>query len=150
MDEVDPAGWTSGSSTDRAIATFVVDEVFKGEVHASTDVVTARSGASCGIDPVAGQTLLVFADDGTDGIVDADPDELRASMCAGTRVLDSPPVMHVAGHAPLTGSSAPIDSGFPVLGWVTVIAVVGLGLVPIARWVRMRPRSATPSATSRP
>jgi hypothetical protein len=140
VDDVDPTGWTSGSSTDRTVATFVVDEVYKGEIHTYTDVVTARSGASCGIDPVAGQTLLVFADYGGDGIVAAEADELRASMCAGTRVVGAAPVLPLAGHAPIAGQSAPVDSGFPTLGWLGFGAVAGLGLLPIALWLRMSGR----------
>jgi hypothetical protein len=38
------------------------------------------------------------------------------------------------------GSSEPSDSGFPLLGWLSLVAVLGLGLMPVALWVRFRQR----------
>jgi len=150
VDEVHPTGWTSGSSTDRMVATIVVDEVYKGDVHTYTDVVTARSGASCGIDPVVGETLLVFAQYGGDGIVAAAPDELRASLCAGTRVADGGQLTLLDGYAPLAGTSDPASSGFPLLGWLSFVAVAGLGAMPVALWLRLRGRLDQPEPSPRP
>lgn len=138
VDQVKETAGSFWSSADRTIATIVVDEVYKGDVHTYTDVVTARSGASCGIEPVAGQTLLVFAEYGGDGIVAAAPDELRASLCAGTRALEAAPLTLVAGYAPMAGTSAPADSGFPLIGWLSFVAVIGLGAMPVALWLRLR------------
>ena len=152
VDEVVPEGWDFGSSADRTIATFVVDEVYKGDVHTYTDVVTARDGASCGIDPVAGQTLLVFATYGGDGIVKAEPEELRASLCQGTRPVDATPItIETVGYAPMAGvTETDSGSGFPLVGWLSFVAVAGLGAIPVALWVRQRGRLDGPEPKPRP
>jgi hypothetical protein len=152
VDEVVPAGWDLGSSVERTIATFVVDEVYKGDVHTYTDVVTARDGASCGIDPVAGQTMVVFANYGGDGIVKAEPDELRASLCQGTRPVGATPIaIETIGYAPMAGVSENDQaSGFPLLGWLSFAAVAGLGAMPIVLWMRQRTRLDGPEPRPRP
>jgi hypothetical protein len=129
----------SGGAT---VARMVVDEVFKGDVHTYTDVVTAGSSASCGIDPVVGQSLLVFAEYGGDTSVDAASDQLRASLCHGTRVVEATPIALTAGHAPMAGTSEVDDSGFPLLGWLSFVAVAGLGAMPILLWLRFRSGNA--------
>lgn len=58
---------------------FEVTEVRKGEVTAVTEVLTAASGASCGLEVQEGRTYLVVAQRAEGG--------LRANLCGGTREL---------------------------------------------------------------
>lgn len=65
---------------------FDVDQVFKGEAQTQQSVVTAREGASCGLEISGPGPFLVFArldDDGlTSGAVEG---EVYSSLCSGTR-----------------------------------------------------------------
>jgi len=128
-------------------ATFVVDEVFKGDVHTYTDLVTASGGpAACGLEFVRGQTMVVFAryGDANDTLADTEPGQLVADLCNGTRtlgVVGSAPIKIAApGYAPVAGTSAPAEPGFPLLGWLSFVAVAGLGAVPMGLWARLRKR----------
>lgn len=75
-------------STDPERFVFDVDEVFKGEAQARQSVVTAREGASCGLEISGPGPFVVFArlDDGgiTSGALDG---EVYSSLCSGTRPL---------------------------------------------------------------
>ena len=120
-------------------ATIVVDEVYKGDVHTYTDIVNVFPG--CGVAFVRGQTLLVFAEYRPEGPAKDAPDRLTASACNGTRPVESAPIVLVAsGHPPVAGTSAPADPGFPLLGWLSFVAVAGLGAVPVGLWARLRKR----------
>ena len=129
------------STADPATWTFVVDEVFKGEVQAYTEVVSARSGASCGLELKRGRTALVFASYGTGGgLVDVGEDELGASLCGGSRlVARGSPSGLAPGYAPVAMSEPTGDdgSGFPLLGWLSLAAVAGLGAMAVAVWLRL-------------
>ena len=132
------------TSADPRIATIVVDEVYKGDVHTFTDITTASSGASCGVKLVVGRTLLVFASYVSDGIVEVAPDELHASLCSGTRRAELVPTTLRSGHAPMAGRSESGDPGFPLVGWISFAGVAGLGAMPIALWLRLRGRLHRP------
>lgn len=58
---------------------FEVTEVRKGEVGARAEVLTAASGASCGLEVEEGRTYVVVARSSVEG--------LRADLCGGTRLL---------------------------------------------------------------
>ena len=66
------------SSMDPVTYTFEVERSFKGDVASPTEVLSAMSGASCGLEGVrTGDRYVVFADQGRGG-------DLWASLCGGT------------------------------------------------------------------
>ncbi len=69
---------------------FDVDQVYKGEVQARQSVVTAREGASCGLEIGGPGPFVVFArledDSLTSGAVEG---EVYSSLCSGTRPLSA-------------------------------------------------------------
>ena len=88
MTSADPATWTFG-----------VDEVFKGEATAVQDVVSAVSGATCGLElPREHATVLVFANHSAE-----DPEgggQLEANLCGGTRVGEAPAAFAATASPP--------------------------------------------------
>ncbi|MEO6715283.1 MAG: hypothetical protein ABIM89_17930 [Mycobacteriales bacterium] len=75
------------SSMDPAVWTFAVSAVYKGEVAAQQDVVSASNGASCGLElPHAGRFLL-FASTSGDPATTVDGPVLYSHLCAGNRAL---------------------------------------------------------------
>jgi hypothetical protein len=111
---------------------FDVVRVYKGDVRAQQAVVTAREGASCGLEIAGNGPFLVFALSRGDGL-------LTANLCGGTRLLaDSVvPSEFGPGLAPTPGSSpmgpAPTSGAavFPPLlagGAVAAVAAVLLAL----------------------
>jgi hypothetical protein len=109
---ITPAGDTHGS-TDPERFVFDVDEVFKGDVFARQSIVTARDGASCGLEVRGPGPFVVFArteDAITSGAADG---ELYSNLCSGTRVLTSGaiPASFGAASSPVPGASAIGDSG---------------------------------------
>jgi hypothetical protein len=89
------------STTDPALHVFAVDTVLKGEAFAMQSVVSARDGASCGLELPFGADAVIFARtasldyDLTDG-------ELEANLCGGSRVGPAPDGLGVAS-APIPG-----------------------------------------------
>ena len=66
------------SSMDPVTYTFEVARSFKGDVASPTEVLSAMSGASCGLEGIrTGDRYVVFADQGRGG-------DLWASLCGGT------------------------------------------------------------------
>lgn len=124
----------SYSSTDPERFVFDVDEVFKGDAFARQSIVTARDGASCGLEISGPGPFLVFAFTESDGITTGAADgEFYSNLCQGTRALASgampstfnagtPPV---AGSSPV-GSSETSSSTAPwIVSGAVLIAVVG-------------------------
>ena len=129
-------------STDPERFVFDVDEVFKGDAQSRQSVVTAREGASCGLEISGPGPFVVFArvddDSITSGAVDV---EVYSNLCSGTRSLadgalpagfgtPSPPVTVAASGeaspAPASSGDASSTSGL----WVAAIAgvlVIGVG-----------------------
>jgi hypothetical protein len=124
------------SSTDPATWTFGVSEVFKGEVTAVQQVVSAWSGASCGLEIDRHGEFLVFATREGFG-VEVGEGQYHAGLCGGTRstsdgsltvdVVSSPPgrataPVQAAGAVPpgddAGGSWSPV-----VLGAAAAVAV---------------------------
>lgn len=121
------------SSTDPAIWTFGVSEVFKGEATQVQEVVSPVSGASCGLElPHEHATVLVFARHGTDA------GTLEAGLCSGTRLggagaafteLARPPVpVPVPEPAPAEPSSDGGNVAPFALGAGAVVAAVAFAL----------------------
>jgi hypothetical protein len=130
----------STSSADLVAKRFEVQEVRKGEVAAVTEVLTAASGASCGLEVEQGRTYVVVARATEDG--------LRADLCGGTREhvtatgdldLIGPARTPTGGErtadVPLVAAGARDVLGTPVL-WGPVAAasaLVTLGLLALRR-----------------
>lgn len=128
------------SSSDLVAKRFEVSEVRKGEASAVTEVLTAASGASCGLEVVEGRTYVVVARASAQG--------LRADLCGGTRehVVASGeldlvgPAREPSGgervaEVPLVGAGARDVLGSPLL-WGPVAAasaLVTLGLLALRR-----------------
>ena len=128
-------------STDPERFVFDVDQVFKGEAQTRQSVVTAREGASCGLEISGPGPFVVFArpDDGiTSGAVDG---EAYSSLCSGTRPLadgelptsfgtpSSPVTVEATGKASSSRASSANGSSTPGL-WIAAIAgvlVLGAG-----------------------
>lgn len=107
------------SSGDPATYTVEVDRVFKGEARPTTYVLSADSGASCGLEGIEeGGRYVVFAD--------RSGDELWASLCGGTAAADPALVAEVEA---VTGPALDPDPDAEP----TVRPTVGAGLaVPVA------------------
>lgn len=79
----DGASWTS---TDPKRWIFAVDGVYRGEVFARQSIVSARDGASCGLELSGPGPFLVYARAKGDGLTSgAVPGEYHANLCGGSR-----------------------------------------------------------------
>lgn len=102
------------SSADPATHSFDVTEVYEGDVGARVDVLSAVSGASCGLEGMQeGTAYVVFA--GYRDIMGESTDVLWASLCGGTSPASASLVDRVErvtgpGHSPTSepGSTAPV------------------------------------------
>ena len=121
-------GQAAGPS-DAVQVTFAVARVWKGPEEATIAVHTAGSSASCGVEFVAGQEYLVYAQT-VEG-------RLEASLCSRTTQLTMAGedlTVLGAGRAPASapggGTSAPLPaSGQTAAAWLPVAAVGGVLLV---------------------
>lgn len=96
------------SSTDPAIWTFAVSEVYKGDVAPSQQIISAFSGASCGLEiPHQGEFIVFAGRRGLDGQVSGD--QYFANLCGGTRSTAAGPlaVAQVPPSVPVTTEPAP-------------------------------------------
>lgn len=77
------------SSRDPAVWTFRVRDVYKGTVTRKQEVLSAVSGASCGLEIPKHGTFLVFAKTDADSTIETIPadGQLQAGLCGGTRLL---------------------------------------------------------------
>jgi hypothetical protein len=119
----DVGSW--GPSRDEAVYVVRVARVFKGEPAAVQEVVTAKSGASCGLELPGSGSALVFAD--TEAVdlpaIDPGPGQLTATMCGGSRAgAQVPPGFGPGRPAALT--TAPGPAAAP---WVRALAGGGPG-----------------------
>lgn len=147
----------SFSSTDPAVWTFAVSQVYKGTVTSRQAVVSEVSGASCGLElPHRGEFLVFAATRGSGSFSDLEPGQLYAGLCGGTRALADgalDPTLasaHAPAPGPGTGSkpearavadTVETSDGWPVLPIVGAAIVLGLGIVLI---MRQRRRTAAP------
>lgn len=132
-------------STSPARFIFATDSVFKGEAYDRQSVVTAGSGASCGLEIRPGTTTLVFAKiGGRSGLVEG---ELTSDLCTGTRAVDDGAVPASFGDAspPLPGASG-IGDGSPLVptagdlvrGAIVTSIVVAVAALAVLGLVRSR------------
>lgn len=134
------------SSTDPERFVFAVDEVFKGEVFARQSVLTARDGASCGLEIHGPGPFVVFADE-SDSITSGAADgELYSNLCSGTRVVttDALPASFGTASAPAAGASPIGVSGTqrPTVQIVVILGALALLGAASAFAVRRRRHSA--------
>ena len=119
---------------------FEVSEVRRGEAAAVTEVLTAASGASCGLEVTEGAAYVVVAKRTADG--------LRADLCGGTRAVSDVAAgdLDAVGPArPPSGDEEGVDLavvagaadvlGSPLLWGPVAVAsgLVTLGLVALRR-----------------
>lgn len=146
-DVTPPSGGTSMSSVAPATYRFEVSAVFEGEAHEVTEVLSAQSGASCGLEGMAvGTRYLVFAGhQDTEGEPD---DALWATLCGGTQPASDgllAQVEDLVGPSgdPLPGEAlAPATSGsmgprlLGLIGMATAnaLAPVAVALGALAAW----------------
>ncbi|MCU0312083.1 MAG: hypothetical protein MUE36_14205 [Acidimicrobiales bacterium] len=113
-----------GASDDPTRLIFEVDGVYKGEVFARQSVVTARDGASCGLELRGEGPFLVF---GRTAASEFEPEveagELSANQCGGSRA-----VADGAVPASFGPPSAPVEGSSPVGGSDGVGAIVAMAV----------------------
>ncbi|MCZ2823327.1 MULTISPECIES: hypothetical protein [unclassified Modestobacter] len=135
-----------GSSTDAAVHLFSVDTVFKGTVHTRQGVVSAASGASCGLELSGDGPFLVFAD----RLGEQADDSYTAGLCDGTAPATPDLLTEIRdlGAAavpadPLPGSAGtdPPPEQLPLVG-VLVAGLAGLVLLTAVLVRRSRRRGA--------
>jgi hypothetical protein len=124
------------SSLDPVTWTFAVEGVFKGDVAARQEIVSAFSSASCGIELDVGARYLVFGRNGASAGPEPQPNQFSANLCGGTRPAERneapagfPPV-HAAGTTAAEYRMVPSDRTV-LPGQVVTITVVGSG---VDRW----------------
>jgi hypothetical protein len=100
------------SSTDPVGYTIAVDRVLKGEAGGTVEVVSARFGASCGLEGLeVGRSYVVLA--AHHDIMGKPTDELWASLCGGTAPASR---SYIAELEAVTGPGRPPDPGEPPAG----------------------------------
>jgi len=149
-----PSSGEAWSSADPERFVFAVDRVYKGEANATQSVVTAREGASCGLELMGRGPFLVFATTDPQLHLDGDDGEVYSSLCSGSRELVTAPVPSSFGdgQAPFAGSSpigrpdddaligGPDVDGLPIAAIVVasgLLVLVLLTIVALRR--RLRP-----------
>jgi hypothetical protein len=154
-------------STDAALWTFAVSQVYKGDVPASQAVVSEVSGASCGLEiPKRGEFLVFASRRGSNRGPTPGDGQLYAGLCGGTRStsrralptdLGGPPtpptpavvpparVAPSSARAPTEGAgqSGGIAVVWPVGSVLLVSILVALGMR-AARRRRTRPTANPP------
>ncbi len=83
-----------------------VSRVYKGEVGATQEVVSARSGASCGLELPDSGPVLFFAT----GDPQATPTQLSANLCGGTVATATAPALLGDGQPPPEAAASPLPS----------------------------------------
>lgn len=144
----------SYSSADPERFVFEVDGVYLGDVFARQSVVTARDGASCGLEISGPGPFLVFARTPDTSTGEALEGELTSSLCSGTRTLaDGGAPVEFGEPSPPTPGASPVgseSSGFPIVlvsATVAALVVVAAGAVLIIRSRPARGRPAPESGT---
>ena len=113
------------SSADPAIWTFAVSEVYKGDVAPTQPVVSAVSGATCGLELAHQGEFFVFVNR-RDLMGQPTPDQYHANLCGGTRSTSAGPLAVAALQPPTTvvTTPPPPTTDEPVTTATTVAPVV--------------------------
>lgn len=96
------------SSATPATYVFEVSQVLKGEATARQEVLSASSGASCGLEIHGPGPFLVLATRGGDGLVEPGDGQLAANLCSGTRAVGGAELAELEQRM---GSSDPLVGG---------------------------------------
>ena len=122
---------------DPAVHVLAVDEVFKGVVHGEQGVVSADSGASCGLE-LSGEGPFVVYATGTDG-------DYRAGLCDGVTTVTPETEGELRSLAGATGRAAPRSgsAGTDAPGPPTVALVLALTQLIIGEWLTDTPTGTT-------
>jgi hypothetical protein len=116
------------SSADPAVWTFAVSEVYKGVVAPTQPVVSAVSGATCGLEIPHQGEFFVFASR-RDIMGNPTPGQYHASLCGGTRSTSAGPLAVAALQPPTTTVATttpppPTTQARPATTVTTVASVV--------------------------
>jgi len=131
------------SSGDPARFVFDVDSVLKGNAFETQSVVSARDGASCGLELQTGVDSVVFAR--TESSYDLAEGELDSSLCSGSRTGAAPEGLGTP-TAPNSGSSAigSFDDNMDIIvGAVITLAAIVLAIAGVVLGRRSRRASTT-------
>jgi len=131
------------SSDDPARFVFDVDSVLKGDAFETQSVVSARDGASCGLELQTGVDSVVFAR--TESSYDLAGGELDSSLCSGSRTGAAPEGLGTP-NAPSPGSSTigSFDDNMDIIvGAVITLAAIVLAIAGVVLGRRSRRASAT-------
>lgn len=139
--DVEELSQASFSSIDPQRFVFEVDAVFKGAAGVRQTIVTAREGASCGLEITGSGPFAVFATNDDYITSGAGPGELYANLCGGTRPLaeSALPAVFGQGRRPTqviaeTGADSETTTWLiPAAGALLVVGAV------VAVWSRRRP-----------
>ena len=125
------------SGMDPATFVFAVDTVFKGAAAEVQNVVTARDGASCGLEGMSpGGEFVVYATTDPSASPAGSPGDLYSNLCSGTGPWDGsavPAGLTGPGTAPSPDTPSAVDDHSGDDGWSTndwlLAAVVVVPLV---------------------
>ena len=134
------------SSTDPMRLVFDVEVVYQGTVRARQSVVTAVSGASCGLELQGTGPFLVFATVEPQLGLTGEDGEFFSSLCSGTRAVGEVPLpdelgvgdLPAPGASPIGAEGGRSVSGPVLLAGALVVAAAVGGAV----WMRRRPAPA--------
>ena len=130
------------SSADPAVWTFAVAEVYKGDVAPTQAVVSAVSGATCGLEIPHQGEFFVFADrrDGTGGY--------SANLCGGTRSTTAGPLEVAAMQPPPTTQAPARPTTVVPRPPPTTVAVTAAPTVPTTTVTTVTPTTVEPGSLS--
>ncbi len=119
------------SSADPATYVVRVDRVFKGQARTTQEVVTAVSGASCGLELPGSGAVLLFARTGAPEtlVPSPAPGQLTASLCGGSRVGSTAPASFGGGYPPLSGGRPEASPEPAPAAGVPAVVPVGVGML---------------------
>lgn len=134
--------WLVRSSADKAVWTFEVTATYKGDGVRRQEIVTADSGASCGLELSGPGPFVVY---GTRDAAEPAPEEgqYAANLCGGSapltaaieRDLDDRAGAGVRGTPP--GPSGGPSHGLPG-AVLAALAALGAALASLAGWILLR------------
>lgn len=124
LERREPAPAPIQSSADPVTLVFRVEQVYKGDIDNRVEVVTARDGASCGLEVAVGER--------TGLLLDRDGDVWRSGLCSQVDPADFLALTNVEDN-----TLPPVNWGGIVVG----VLVLGLGGLVLLRRTRRYRRS---------
>lgn len=124
LERREPAPTPIQSSADPVTLVFRVEQVYKGDVDSRLEVVTARDGASCGLEVAVGERVGL--------LLDRDGSSWRSGLCSQVDPADFLALTNVEDN-----TLPPVNWGGIVVG----VLVLGLGGLVLLRRTRRYRRS---------